>query len=44
MSNALNELLEIISGFTPEQLEQFLKHPTVTTILHQESESESPEK
>lgn len=44
MSNALNELIEIISGFTPDQLEQFLSNPTVTTILQSEDKNESPEK
>ena len=39
MSNALNELIEIISDFTPEQMKQFLTDPVVTSILCSQAEN-----
>lgn len=38
---ALEELIEIISGFTKEQLEEFLRNPITESILQPEEATES---
>lgn len=38
---ALEELLDYIKNFTPEQLEQFLNDPVTLSILRPEEEVES---
>ena len=38
---ALEELLEYIKNFTPEQLEQFLNDPVTLSILRPEEEAVS---
>ena len=39
--SALEELLEYIKNFTPEQLKQFLNDPLTLSILQPEAEVES---
>lgn len=39
--SALNELIEILINFTPEQLEQFLKHEVTSSILQAARAQES---
>ena len=34
-SKALNELIEILQGMTPEQLDRFLHHPSTVQILQE---------
>ena len=38
---ALDELVNILLNFTPEQLNQFLNHPVTVSILRPEEASES---
>jgi hypothetical protein len=38
---ALEELINIISEFTPEQLEEFLRHPVTESILQPVKEAGS---
>ena len=39
--SAINELIEILINFTPEQLEQFLKHEVTSSILQAAKGQES---
>jgi hypothetical protein len=39
--SALEELIDCLINFTPEQLEQFLNHETTLSILQPEEASES---
>lgn len=39
--NAVDELINYIKNFTPEQLEKFLSHPVTESILRPEEASES---
>lgn len=39
--SALEELIDYLISFTPEQLEQFLSHETTLSILQPEEASES---
>lgn len=39
--SALDELIDIILNFTPEQLEEFLTNPVTVSILQPEEASES---
>lgn len=39
--SAINELIDILINFTPEQLEQFLKHEITSSILQPEGVQES---
>ena len=39
--NAIEELIDCIINFTPEQLNEFLKHPVTVSILQPEEASES---
>lgn len=38
--NAVDELINYIVNFTPEQLEEFLSHPVTESILRPEEASE----
>lgn len=33
MMTALEELIQILKGFTPEQLQAFINHPTTVEVL-----------
>ena len=38
---AIDELVNLLLDFTPEQLNQFLNHPVTVSILQPEEEAES---